>query len=55
MKDSLAHVRAFRIFDWRFILTPVTLVTVRVEDERRIIRWRELYVFGIRLARWKLD
>lgn len=50
----LMHVRAFRFFDWRFVLTPLTIITVKVEDEIRVIRWGELYVFGIRLARWKV-
>lgn len=50
----LERAGTFHVFEWRFMLTPLTVSVVLVEDVTHVIRWREVYVFGVRLVRWKL-
>lgn len=57
--DNASKCGALRVFEWRFILTPITVTWIRYSE--RVIftdysaTWRELYIFGIRIARWRAD
>jgi hypothetical protein len=48
-----------RVFCWRYALTPLVINWVQYRKEAFLAEvsttWRELYVFGVRLARWRGD
>jgi len=48
------RVGVFHVFEWRFMLTPLTVSILVVENATHVVRWGELYVFGVRFVRWKL-
>jgi len=50
----LMRVGVFHVFEWRFMLTPLTVSILVVENATHVVRWGELYVFGVRFVRWKL-
>lgn len=44
------------VFRFRFVLTPITIDWMQYlgEPGTKPIEWRALYVFGVRIARWRV-
>jgi len=52
--SDLQRAGALNIINWRFIFTPITVSLIQAENNERLLRWRVLHIFGVRIMRWQV-
>jgi hypothetical protein len=49
----------WHFFEWRLIMCPVTVTWTRRKVRERasttVMTWRNLYIFGLRVVRWRVS